>query len=50
VAKNELAAKDVALTRVRTEFEKERIKAERSREEAEAALVTAGPNSPIRVS
>ncbi|NMC49579.1 MAG: efflux RND transporter periplasmic adaptor subunit [Desulfovibrio sp.] len=41
VAKNELAAKDVALTRVRTEFEKERIKAERSREEAQAALVTA---------
>ncbi len=41
VAKNELAARDVALTRVRTEFEKERIKAERSREEAQAALVTA---------
>ncbi len=41
VAKNELAAKDVALIRVRTEFEKERIKAERSKEEAQAALVTA---------
>ncbi|MEF3698203.1 efflux RND transporter periplasmic adaptor subunit [Desulfolutivibrio sp.] len=41
VAKNELAAREVTLSRTKTEFEKERIKAERSKEEAEAALVTA---------
>lgn len=42
VAKNELAARDVTLSRTITEFEKERIKAERSLEEAQAALKTAG--------
>jgi len=41
VAKNELAAREVTLARIQTEFEKERIKAERSTEEAQAALGTA---------
>jgi HlyD family secretion protein/macrolide-specific efflux system membrane fusion protein len=41
VSKNELAAREVTLSRTKTEFEKERIKAERSKEEAQAALVTA---------
>jgi HlyD family secretion protein/macrolide-specific efflux system membrane fusion protein len=41
IAKNELAAREVTLSRTKTEFEKERIKAERSKEEAQAALVTA---------
>jgi HlyD family secretion protein/macrolide-specific efflux system membrane fusion protein len=40
VAQNERMAKEASLVRLQTEFEKERIKAQRSREEAQAVIDT----------